>query len=222
MTWTVTASAPTQALRDVAKEFLQQAVPVSNLATLRYDEPVPKQMLVRRSGKITGKPLTLTDIQFTIPLVAPDPRKYGTVLQSVTFNAAPATGGGAVMPITLPMVLPPLAPGGSIAVTNAGTFETRPLITITGPVAAPALVNVTTGQTVSWSAVTVPAGQPFAADFSLAQATLNGAYRSADPFSSWWNLPPGPGVPGGTSTIAVQGQSDSGASVQIQWYPAWV
>src|SRR6266487_4502712 len=50
LTWTITASAPSQALRDQARALLQQAVPVSDLATIIYDEPVPKQIQARRSG----------------------------------------------------------------------------------------------------------------------------------------------------------------------------
>jgi hypothetical protein len=82
MTLTVSAAAQTQALRDVARAQLQQAVTVGDsgqLVTLRYDEPVPKQCLVRRSGQLPEKCPTLADVTFTIGLVAPDMRKYGTV-----------------------------------------------------------------------------------------------------------------------------------------------
>ena len=49
ITLTVTASAPTQALRDLARALLQHAVPISDLAVFTYNEPVPKQAAVRRS-----------------------------------------------------------------------------------------------------------------------------------------------------------------------------
>lgn len=215
-TLVVTASAPTQALRDLARALFQQAIPVSDMCLLTYDEPVPKQVLMRRAGKVTENYLTLCDVQFTAGLVAPDPRKYSTQPQIVTVNTSPATGGGVTMPITLPMTLPALPPGGSVAVTNAGNFETRPLITITGPITSPALVNVTTGQQVSWSGLSVPAGQAFAVDFSVMQATLGGAYRAADAFSSWWTLPPG------TSTVAIQGQGAAGSTVSVSYASAWV
>ena len=83
MTLTVTASAPTQALRDTARALLQQAVPISDLAQLRYDEPVSKYAWVRRSGKITESYPTLSDVTFAIGLVAPDPRKYANVQRSI-------------------------------------------------------------------------------------------------------------------------------------------
>jgi hypothetical protein len=82
ITLTVEACAPSQALRDVARATLQQAIPVSDLATLRWDEPVPVQMAVRRTGTIPEAYPTLNDVVFSVVLVAPDPRKYSTVLRS--------------------------------------------------------------------------------------------------------------------------------------------
>ena len=73
LTLTVMASAPTQAARDVAKTQLVQAVPISDLATFVYDEPVPKQVYFRQnaSAKIGMKFPTLVDVVFTIPVVCP-------------------------------------------------------------------------------------------------------------------------------------------------------
>jgi len=222
MTWTITASAPTQALRDLARATLQQAVPVSDLAVLTYNEPAPKQAMVRRSGKITEAYPTLADVTFTVGLVAPDPRKYSTQQKTLLVNAANPVPIGITVPFTMPVTLTAQGVTGSGQVTNAGTFETRPVIVITGPTTSPALINVTTGQTVSWTGLVVPAGATLTADFNIQQATLSttggtlGAYRAADAFSSWWTLPPG------TSTIQLGGQLDAGASMVIAWQDAWV
>jgi Siphovirus-type tail component, C-terminal domain len=216
LTWTVTASAPSQALRDLARELLSAAVPVSDLATLTVSEPVPKLAYVRRSGKITESYPTLADVTFVVGLVAPDPRKYGTQVYSQSANALPSGGTGFTSPFTPPFTVPAQAPGGSMAVSNNGNFETRPLITVTGPVTGPGLVNVTTGQTVSWSGLTVPAGSQLAVDFGARQALLDGGYAPADAFSSWWTLPPG------TSTIQFTGDSDAGASFICQWSDAFL
>jgi hypothetical protein len=214
----VTAMAPTQWHRDAARALLQQVVPVSDLATFRYDEPISKKALVRRSGKITETYPDLYAVQFTIPLVAPDPRKYATQGSTVTFSpAASGVTGGIRLPVTLPFTLPAKQASGAAAVTNAGNFETRPVITITGPITAPVLTNVTTGQSVSYSTLTVMAGQQLVVDFLAQLATLGGAFRPADPSSSWWNLPATT-----TSTISVSGSSDVGASVSVAWSSAWI
>jgi hypothetical protein len=218
LTLTLTAMAATQAQRDVARGLLQEAIPVSDLATLTYNEPVPKQVQVRRSGKVTETYTDLCAVQFTVGLVAPDPRKYGTTLMDTgAINASPTTGIGIVFPVTFPITFPAQPPGGSVLITNAGTFETRPVITITGPVTGPSLVNATTGQTVSWSQLSLGATDVLVADFNARQAQLNGVYRPADLGSSWWVLPPGVAC-----TVELGGGLGTGASIAAQWAPAWI
>lgn len=217
LTLTVTASAATQALRDLARALLQQAIPVSDLAVFTYNEPVPKQASVRRSGKITETYPTLTDVQFTCGLIAPDPRKYSaqrhTVTIALTDTSAPA---GFTFPLTWPLTPPAQPPSGAVSVTNAGTFETRPVITITGPITSPGLANVTTGQQVSWTSLVLAAGDTLTVDFLARQGLLNGVYRPADLFSAWWVLPPG------TSTIQATGDTGSGASLSCIWSDAYI
>ena len=221
MTLTVTASAPTQALRDLARSILQQAVPISDLAALRYDEPIPKLVYCRRSGKITEKCPTLTDVTFTVPLVAPDPRKYSTVsYQEYGVAPGPPVEALLTIPFTVPFTLTSAAPGGSgaqVACINSGNFETRPTIGVTGPITSPAITNTTTGQTVSYTGLLLGPSDLLVLDFNLRQAILNGStYVPADAFSQWWNLPPG------TSTIALNGLENTGATTIVQWASAYI
>ena len=44
------ASSPTQAIRDQARAFMQQVVPICDLGVFTYDEPVPKLAYVRRNA----------------------------------------------------------------------------------------------------------------------------------------------------------------------------
>jgi tail protein len=216
LTLTVTAMAPSQALRDTARGLMQQAIPVSDLAILVYDEPEPKQIAVRRSGKITEAYSDLCAVTFTAGLVAPDPRKYSVQVSTVTVNASASSGGGLSMPLTMPLTFPGATPSGSLTAVNNGTFETRPVITITGPITSPGLTNVTTGMTVSWTGLVLGAGDALTADFGVRQGLLNGAFRPADLFSAWWNLPPG------ASTIQLSGNSGGGAAMSCSWRSAWI
>jgi Phage tail protein len=222
LTLRVTAIAPSQALRDLARALLSQVVPVSDLAVLNYDEPVPLQAQVRRSGKITEKPLTLTDVQFTVGLVAPDPRKYSQQVHSVTTAAAPTGLTGLVFPVVFPVTFPAMLPAGIVSVANAGNFETRPLITITGPVTSPSLTSLTTGQTVSWTGLVLNAGSALTVDFLNRVAyDQNGSYWPADLASSWWVM--GGQVPGGAVTeIQLGGAAGLGAQFIVQWQDSWV
>jgi hypothetical protein len=215
ITLTVQATARTEALLNVARAYLQQAIPVSDLATFRWDEPVPIQMGVRRSGPILETYSTLVDAIFSIPLVAPDPRKYGTVLHTLTATQASAAAGLAP-PFTPPFTLPAGAPPMAVACTNAGSFETRPSITITGPITSPAVVNQTTGQTIGFTGMTLASSDVLVVDLAAKQATLNGVYRTADVGSSWWVLPPG------TTTVQVTGTAATGAQMTVTSRDAWI
>lgn len=215
ITLTVWATAQTQALRDVARAFLHQAIPVSDLATFRFDEPTPIQMAVRRSGPIVESYPTLVDVVFSIPLVAPDPRKYSTVLHQLTATQASAAAGLAP-PLTPPFTLPAGAPPMAVACTNSGSFETRPTVTITGPITGPAVVNQTTGAAVSFSGMTLAASDQLVVDFAARQAYLNGVFRPADVSSSWWVLPPG------TTTVQVTGTGATSSTMTVAWRDAWI
>lgn len=219
ITLDVLASAPTQELRDTARALLQQAVPVGDLGTFTYNEPVPKLAYIRRnaSAAVTEIYPTLTDVEFTIPLVAPDPRKYdvnsGTVESDFTTYS-----GGQVLPLAVPFTLPAAPPsqGGQVTAVNAGTFETRPSITITGQIVAPVIANTTLGQSVSYSSLTLGDADVLAIDFDARQGYLNGAYVPADPASAWWVMQPG------TNNIQLSGSDAVAASVTVTWSNAWI
>lgn len=215
LTLTVQATALSQALRDVARATMGAAVPVSELATLRIDEPIPKQMLVRRSGPMPEAYPTLADVVFTVGLIAPDPRKYSTLLQTVTV-AQGFPAAGLAPPLTPPFTLPGGAPPMSAPLTNNGSFETRPVITISGPISGPAVVNQTTGQQVSFTALVLAATDVLVVDLLNEKATLNGVFRTADLSSSWWVLQPG------TATVQVTGTAGAGAQMTAAWRDAWI
>lgn len=218
ITLTVQATARTQALRDVARAFLQQAIPVgsdSSLATLRWDEPVPVQLGVRRSGRIAETYTTLTDAVFSVPLIAPDPRKYSTVLHTLTAVQG-ASAAGLAPPLTPPLTLPAGTPPMAVSCTNAGSFETRPVVTVGGPISSPAVVNQSTGQSISFTGMVLAATDVLSVDLNARQATLNGVYRPADTASSWWVMPPG------TTTVRVTGTATTGAQMTVAWRDAWI
>lgn len=215
ITLTITASAPSQALRDVARATLQQAIPVNDFATLVYNEPIPVQADVRRASRLAESYPTLTDVTFTCVLVAPDPRKYSAVLKSqVTTSVA---GTGLTIPADIPATIPATTAPGSLIAVNAGTFETRPVITVTNPsssaVTGVALANSTTGQAVSWSALTVNPGDVLVADFGARMGFYNGSYRPADIASAWWSIWPG------GNTLQVTG---AGLQMTCDFRDAWL
>lgn len=221
MTLTVEAKAPTQALRDQAAEQLVQAVPVSDLATLIYNEPVPKQVYCRQNGSanITMTKPTLVDVEFSIPLVCPDPRKYATV----PFSGTAKLPAPVINPLTLPVTLPIGFPGSTPAIdsavtcTNAGTFETRPVITVTGPIGSPQVVNAATGQAVTFTGLTLASTDQLVLYTDSRQAFLNGTYQASDVNSAWWVLQPG------TTQVYLTGNTFSGgATITVAYSSSWL
>lgn len=215
ITLVVHATAVSRAQRDVARAFLQQAIPVSDLALLTWNDPIALQMQVRRSGPIVETYMTLADVEFSIPLIAPDPRKYGAVLQSQTaVQGTPSPG--LAPPLTPPLAFPAGSPPLSVTVVNNGSFETRPAITIGGPISTPGVVNQTTGQVVSFSSLTLNSTDVLVVDLLNKQGLLNGVYRTADISSSWWVAPPG------STGVQITGTATSGAYVTVNWRDAYI
>ena len=218
-TLTCHATAPTQALRDAARAKLQRAVVVGgaagDMATYVFDEPVPKQSLVRRSGPIAETYPNLGEVVFTIGLVAPDPRRYAAALQSATVQAA-VTLNGVTPPLTPPVAMPANGLPAVVGATNGGNFETRPVVQINGPIQNPSLTLLDTGQVVSFTGVALAAGQQLIVDFDQRQATLNGALQPADISSAWWVLPPG------AFTVRLGGIASSGSGMTVQWRDAYI
>ena len=221
ITLSLLASAPTEALRDQARADLQQAVPFSDLATFTLNEPVPKLAYVRRNAtsSIGETYPTLCDVEFSIPLVAPDPRKYATTAQTASSTTVviespltlPFSSG---LPVTFPDSVPPGSEG--VEAVNAGTFETRPVITVQGPVTSPSVTNGSTGQTVSFTGLALAANEQMVLDMDARQAYIGGQFQPADSSSAWFVLQPG------TTTIYLTGIDLAGAVLTVDWSSAWI
>jgi hypothetical protein len=108
---------------------------------------------------------------------------------------------------TVPFTLPDNVNPAIQAAENDGSIETRPTITIYGPLKAPGVRLQSTGQTVSWSSLTLNTGDVLYADFDAKVAYYNpgfsipantgtgqkpvSGYVPADTTSSWFTLYPG-------------------------------
>lgn len=221
MTLSVEAKAPTQALRDQAAEQLVQAVPVSDLATFVYNEPQPKQVYCRQNGSanITMDKPTLVDVVFSIPLVAPDMRKYATV----PFSGTATLPAPVINPLTLPVSLPAGFPGSvpaidsAVTCLNAGTFETRPVITVSGPITSPQVINAVTGQAITFTGLSLAATDQLVIYTDARQSFLNNSFQAADTSSAWWVLEPGT-----TQVYLAGGNFAGGATITVSYSSAWL
>lgn len=216
MTWNIFAQAPNQATRDLARSKLQRAIPVNDLATFVYNEPIPKMCLVRRSGALPETYATLSEVAFAVAVVAPDPRKYKSTERNLTVNTLSTPTYGWTTPVTLPLATPAGLPGGNtVTLPNDGDFETRPIVTVQGPVTGPVLKSTATGQSVSFSNLVLSSSDILVVDFYNRIARLNGSIILADVTSSWWVIPPG-----GT-TFIYGGSFSSPGTATVTFRDAW-
>jgi len=218
MTLTLRASCPDQYTRDLARALQNQVLPVNDLCQFNYNEPIAKMAYVRRSGKISETYDNLCEVDFSILMVAPDPRKY-----SQQIYASASTVGTAPNPLTIPATVPlglngGVAPG-IIQVTNPGTYETRPDMVVWGPIVGPAITLLQTGQTVSyWNpTVTLRSGDQLLIDFDARQSFLNGVYVPADIISGWFVL-----SPGSNSLMLFSQGGGAGGQLTAAYQAAWI
>lgn len=206
---------------DALIDSLRQATIVQNAQNLPLVLNGNRQINCRPSRRSVPDNISDWAAWTTAPVLeftATDPRIYDAALQ------APATGlatvsGGMTFPATFPLSFGAAASGGYIFVTNNGTFESRPLAIIQGPVTNPAIENVTSGQTLTFN-ITLANTDTLTVDFNARTVILNGTgnrYNAIASGSSWFTLAPG------ASTIRFLASTyQAGALLTLQYRSAWI
>jgi hypothetical protein len=211
--------APTYAAREAAEYRLRQAVVRDRLVMVTVGEATPKWCMARRSGRLMVRSLTETISEFSIAMLAPDPRKYGGF---VSGSIAVTTGlGGLAPPWTPPVALPAIDTGASsVELVNAGIYNSPPTITIRGPGSGISVYNLTASRSLAYD-LTLATGDFIAIDVASGVGLLNGtAIRTPVPGSSvtgQFLAEPGPNLFRifGTLTDVLPPSAD------ISFYSAW-
>lgn len=209
------------AARKAWTDMVAHAFPLdTDLTLVRYEPDVVKQVTCRRSGSIELPPATNRSgphFRFLVPLMAFDPLKYSsTVDLNQTTGIAGLSNGGVVAPILLPIVFTAVAgQQNQIAVNNVGSYTTRPVVTITGPLPIGwHWDNITTGFTLGLG-VNLGASDVLVLDHAAETATLNNVQVSPAIVGAWWAIPPGPNI------LKLFGNFDPGATVTVTGRSAW-
>lgn len=198
-----------------AWDRLLAQIPFRQLATLQVstgEGTVPEQTaLVRQHEKPV---LTRFDTRadFSLSLLAPDPRKYETTLRSAAL-VLPILSGGIAPPLTPPITITGSTSLSQITLTNDGTATTYPTLVITGPCPPPRIANLTTSEVLR-VVDAVPAGQTLIIDVANGVATTGGQARRV--LGTWWGLEPG------ANEVAFSADGyDAAASLDISYRSAW-
>ncbi|MFF4536537.1 phage distal tail protein [Streptomyces aureus] len=216
-----TVEAPDRASLDTALDTLYAAAALTD-TTLTVWETTPKQATVRRSGKVLAQPVTDRTATWSVLMTAADPRRYGTTLQSGT-TGLPATTGGLTWPITFPVTFSATTVSGQINAVNSGTLDTRPVLTITGPVVAPTVSALYPDGSVRQLVYSqdLVSGDVLVIDTDAHTVVLNGSTsrRRFMTVSGGW-----PTIPAGSS-VNYQFQSgtyNATATLTAAWRSAWM
>jgi hypothetical protein len=225
LTLTITASAQSQYYRDIARMQMAQVIPINDLAVFTYNEPIPKfaQVRLNAGAQIAETYMTTCDVTFSVPLVAPDPRKYGVTAQSNGMTLPTTIPSPLTLPAAPPFTLAATVPPGLGAMScyNAGNYETRPILTISGPIPAPIITNMNTGQSISYSQLNLGPSDQLVLSTDARIGYLNNVFVPADVWSAWWVLWPGVTslqLQNGTGT----GAADINAQLKASWYSAYM
>jgi hypothetical protein len=223
ITLTGIAIAPNWYEQNRAKDRLNPvAYTGRGLYTLTVTENhLTRMALVRRSGaqKIADRPGNAFD--FSISLVAPDPRKWSADETTSTVDMPDTINpSGRTYPRTYPLVFP----GGgqispTIVATNEGNRSSYIVATFSGGVDQPGVVNVDTGAVVQFD-VSLSPGDFFEVDLGARTAVINGTASRRGALltgSSWFDLPPG------DTPLRMVGNPNGlgGPSMSVRYRSAW-
>lgn len=153
---------------------------------------------------------------------APGPTFQDVTATSVTLNPANQPGGGMSFPVTLPMSFASgLVPGASLLTVN-GNVNAAPTIDIYGPCSGPLFRVVDTGAQLSFSGLTIAAGDYLHIDVAARTITLDSdpnqpMYSTLDfATSSWPTLPPG-----NPQVVFSPASESPGCVAVVSWRSQW-
>lgn len=196
----------------------------TDLTLARYEPDATKIATVRRTGPIevpVETNQTGPHFRFMVTLRAFDPLKYNANADiNATTGIAGVSSGGVVVPALVPVVFQSV-PGqaNQIVATNVGSYDTRPVTTIAGPLPSGwHWDNTTTGETLALD-VDLATGDVLVLDHATETVALNDTIIAPAITGDWW--PVTPAAIGGSNILKLYGDFAVGASVTVVGRSAW-
>jgi hypothetical protein len=204
---------------DLAVDRLLESVALEDVLLVVYDA-IPRQAWVRRSGKPLVHYETDLVATYSVMVTAADPRRYATELSSHE-TPLPSTTGGLTIPVAVPFTIDATTDEGQILAFNAGSFETRPVFTITGPVTGPRIHTQHPDGTVKTLTlnVTLGSGDEVVIDTDRHTVVLNGSVSRRRYLSGEWP------VIGARQEVSFQFRAstyNATARLTATWRSAWI
>lgn len=211
-----TIAAPSWDAATQAWDRLLGEFPFRQLSTLSVstgEGAVPEQMaLIRQhekpilSNRFNGR------AEFSLSLIAPDPRKYDATSRNSSL-VLPLLTGGIAPPLTPPITVTGSTSRSQVTLTNDGNITTFPTLVLVGPCPPATIANLTTGEALR-VVDAVPADQSLVIDVLNGTALNGGQARRV--LGSWWGL-----VPGANEVALTADGYDAGAHLLVSYRSAW-
>ena len=201
-----------------ACDAIKAAVTLTETDLTVIDEGVePLTMRVARQGEvlIDGTP-TATVKQFSIGLVAADPRKFGTEQTQTT--ALPSATGGITVPFTVPFAINSTVVTGQISMTNSGTMAGPVTARVTGPAPAGGIITHTSDLGTRVLSVNLPLGVGEWVDIDMEAETVLAQGQASR--SQWVNSRGFAAFDPGVNTWSFSAPATSAATLTITATPA--
>ena len=161
--------------------------------------------------------------QEVLRFVAHDPVIFDPTRNDVNFTIV--LDGELVFPITFPIEFGPGEVDDTLNINYVGTWESLPIIVITGPIEQPRIDNLTTGEKLEFS-IDIDPGQVVTVDLSYGSKTvldqdgnnLIGGL-TADSDLATFHIAPDPEAPLGVNQMRLQGMHATGATdIEIRYF----
>ena len=204
------------------KALIDALRPTSAAKALRFtlDNGAVYQIDGHSAGSMT-MPLAGGDgfaLRTGVTFRAADPTFYDPTGDTVSL----AVGGGAdafVVPMPVPHYVGASTLDANTAIAYAGTWRAYPVIRITGPISGPVITNVSTGEDLAFTGVTIVAGNWYTIDLRYGYKTVtnsSGANKIAELSNAsdlaTWHLADDSEVTGGVNSITVTGTAGAAAT----------
>ncbi|GAA2346986.1 phage distal tail protein [Dactylosporangium salmoneum] len=212
-----TTICPTQTAALLASDIVSSICSdPSQLYLLQVAEP---SGIVRRANVRLNTPTKVSDlidgtIRWQIQVKAPDPRRYDDNETVIVLTPPTGASGGITVPFTVPFTISTTGLGSSTATAvNNGTFATRPVVTLAGPLVDPQIAHLGVGRSLSLT-ITLAAGDVLVVDFDKRTVTLNGSASRSNTLTdtaAWWEL-----APGGNDLMLTAGGGSGTATIRYR------
>jgi hypothetical protein len=207
MTMSGACIAPTEALASDALDRLIDACSLDDTTLTVTKAEAPRWCTVRRDGAVLPNWVNPMSFDWSIQVVALDPRKLGAPLTGST--GLPSSSGGFTFPHTFPFAINSTVVSGQVNLTNPGN-ETGPVtLRIDGPVVGPIVTHVGSGLRLVFSAsLTLGVGEFLTVDMEGHKALAQGQVTRSNWITKreWSGFEPGGNTWAFTAASGTTGQ----------------